>query len=145
MTVEDIKKEIERMQGMAKGIKLETGLLRADINKLEGCIKQDGEAADEAYQRGYEEGFKEGRTRKELSEEKDKSDDVIRVGDEVITPLSGRFGRAVVTKVISNPNDRTAIDYMYSSGAYGWEHETNLRKTGRHFDQVEELLKEMRK
>jgi len=68
MTVEDIKKEMVRLQGMAKGIKLETGLLRADINKLEGCIKQDDEASNEAYQRGYEEGFKEGRTRKELSD-----------------------------------------------------------------------------
>lgn len=57
MTVEEIKKEIERMQEMAKGIKLETGLLRADINKLEGCIKQDDEAADEAYQRGCKDAW----------------------------------------------------------------------------------------
>ena len=57
MTVEDIKKEMVRLQGMAKGIKLETGLLRADINKLEGCIKQDVEAADEAYQRGCKDAW----------------------------------------------------------------------------------------
>ena len=149
MTAEEIKKEIERMQDVTKDIKVSVGNLRSDINKLEGAIKQDNdefearlaEAESRGFQKGYERGFSEGKLRKDLSEMQDSA---IRVGDEVIAPSSGENGRAVVTKVIPKPNNRTAIEYLYSSGDRGWEYDTNLKKTGRHFDQLEELLEAMR-
>lgn len=76
MTVEDIKKEIERMQDVTKDIKVSVGNLRSDINQLEGAIKQDNdefearlaEAESRGAQKGYEKGFAEGRTRKKLSD-----------------------------------------------------------------------------
>lgn len=79
MTVEDIKKEIERMQDVTKDIKMIVGNLRSDINQLEGAIKHDNdeiearlaEAESRGAQKGYEKGFAEGHTRKELSEEQD--------------------------------------------------------------------------
>ena len=79
MTVEEIKKEIERMQDVTKDIKVSVGNLRSDINKLEGAIKQDNdefearlaEAESRGAQKGDEKGFAEGHTRKELSEEQD--------------------------------------------------------------------------
>lgn len=67
-----------------------------------------------------------------------------RVGDEVIAPSSDGLGRAVVTKVMPRPNNRTAIEYLYSSGDRGWEYDINLKKTGHHFDEVEKLLEAMR-
>ena len=131
MTAEEIKKEMVRLQGMAKGIKLETGLLRADINKLEGCIKQDVEAADEAYQRGYEAGFAEGRK---------QADNEIRVGDEVIAHSSESYGTAVVTNI----NNKSEARYTYANGLHGWDRLDSLTKTGRHFPEVEKLLEAMR-
>ena len=149
MTAEEIKKEIEWMQNVANDIKVSVGCLRSDINQLEGAIKQDNdefearlaEAESRGFRKGYEKGFAEGRTRKELSE---KQNDIIRVGDEVIAPSSAEYGRAVVTNISPIPNDRTVVRYLYSSGDYGWEYDTNLKKTGRHLDQLEELLEAMR-
>ena len=79
MTVEDIKKEIVRLQDVTKDIKVSVGCLRSDINQLSGAIKQDddefearlAEAESRGAQKGYEKGFAEGRTRKDLSEAQD--------------------------------------------------------------------------
>ncbi len=88
MTVEDIKKEIERMQDVTKDIKVSVGNLRSDINKLEGAIKQDNdefearlaEAESRGAQKGYEKGFAEGKLRKKLSEAFDTQDDQYQRG-----------------------------------------------------------------
>lgn len=149
MTAEEIRKEIELLQNVANNIKVSVGCLRSDINHLSGAIKQDNddfearlaESESRGFQKGYEKGLAEEKLRKELSE---KQDDIIRVGDEVIAPYSDENGRAVVTKVSPKPNNRTAIEYLYSSGDRGWEYDTNLKKTGRHFDQMEELLEAMK-
>ena len=152
MTVEDIKKEIVRLQGMAKGIKLETGLLRADINKLEGCIKQDDEAiearfdeeANKAYQRGYEDGFREGRTRKELSE---AQDDTIRVGDIVYDSRNADMEVYVIKEYADGMTFKgLAISDSYSlrkGDVLGVCWKPNYRKTGRHhdFNKILEVLR----
>lgn len=155
------------MQEMAKGIKFETGLLRADINKLEGCIKQDGEAADEAYQRGYEAGFAEGRKQAEehdgcggcAYESRDmdeepciicqgryldqyrRADGEIRVGDEV-APFDNSDRAACV---LYDNHDGTQCMVLKNDGFVSWWTKAAISKTGRHFDEVEKLLEAMRK
>ena len=61
----------------------------------------------------------------------------IKVGDEVKAP----FGKAIIFK-IDNEND--AYTYVYADGAWGWDHEENISKTGRHFPEIAEVLQKMK-
>lgn len=104
MKAEEIRAEVRRLQDVAGNIKTDVGNLRMDITKLEGAIKEDIESFDaklketeqRAYQRGYEEGFAEGRTRKNLSEEKDKS---VRIGDVIILKDSNKEHTYIIKRI----------------------------------------------
>ena len=61
----------------------------------------------------------------------------IKVGDEVKAP----FGKAIIFK-IDNEND--AYTYVYADGAWGWDHEENISKTGKHFPEIAEVLQKMK-
>lgn len=65
-------------------------------------------------------------------------DDKIRVGDEVITSYGSR---AVVLGIDSYTDSLFTVCSDGSCGTHGTQHFT---KTGRHFDEVEALLKKMR-
>ena len=71
-------------------------------------------------------------------EEKKKVEEEIKVGDEVET-CSG--ARAVVTRIIDN-----CVRVMFHDGSgFREQHTINeLKKTGRHFDEVEQLLDKLR-
>lgn len=92
------------------------------------------------YQQGYEAGFAEGRKRTELSQ---AQDDEIMVGDEVIAPASDIHGEAVVFRIEEDYGKR--IYYAYSTGVAGWDHPQNLKKTGRHYDEINRLLEALKK
>lgn len=93
-----------------------------------------------AYQRGYENGFAEGRTRAVLSARQE-----IRIGDEVEydVPYKSRFvvfcieeqGETVMCGGYGLSADCNVMD--------GWDYSDveHVRKTGRHFDQVEKFVK----
>lgn len=76
---------------------------------------------------------------KEKYETWKKSKDEIRVGDEV--EICGTIG--IVTKVPYLDEER--VHYIAKSGAtYCNNAYAEIKKTGRHFDEIEELLKKMR-
>ena len=142
MTAEEIKKEIERMQEVTKAIRVSVGCLRSDISQLEGAIKQDNdelearlaEAESRGFQKGYEKGFAEGRKR-------GADDSEIRKGDEVAVSVGKSEQFACV--LYENP-DRTQCLVLKNDGVVSWWTKAAIRKTGRHFTEVEKLLEAMR-
>lgn len=175
MTQEEIRDEVDRLQGMAKTIKEQVGMLRNDVCSLQGSVNRstdkevDKKIADiekRAYQAGYANGLAEGYKQAEDScegcasakkpmngllcmtcrrrypdkyQQADEPDDEIRVGDEVIAILTDEIGTAVVTNV----NNKKAR-YIYANGTTGWDDLSELKKTGRHFPEVEKLLEAMK-
>ena len=86
----------------------------------------------------------------ELAEEKpflDNKTDEIKVGDEVIIGEEGRNARIAVVHLVGNRNDGVTVYQCINSGGH---HDTvssdveNIRKTGRHFSQIEEILNQMK-
>lgn len=67
-------------------------------------------------------------------EEKQKADDEIKVGDEVIAPC----GKAIVTAFHNK-----FVNYLYSDGDCGCTELENLTKTGKHYD-IQSILEAMR-
>lgn len=61
----------------------------------------------------------------------------IRAGDEV----RAWYGNAIVTRV--DEKAKTA-NFFYQTGENGCDYFSNLERTGRHFDEIEELLGKMR-
>lgn len=84
----------------------------------------------EAYDKGFADGEASVRP----------ADYEIRVGDEVIAVLTDKRGTAVVIN-IDNKNAR----YIYADGSTGWDGLSELKKTGRHFPEVEKILEAMKK
>ncbi len=72
----------------------------------------------------------------ELLERVDEEDDELQVGDEVIH-INGT--KAVIT---SEVNDGFFCAINAEGNTYGW-HIDNVEKTGRHFDEVEKLLRKI--
>ena len=69
-----------------------------------------------------------------------KSEDEINVGDEIYS--DGDYEKAVVMEIYG---DGSVSVYTKSGHTeHWWNKMHNLKKTGRHFDEVEELLKKMR-
>lgn len=67
----------------------------------------------------------------------------IHVGDEVV-PLDTQYDTMVVTKLwVSECHDEW-VDTIASDGKFFSFLKTSIKKTGRHFDDVEELLKKMK-
>ena len=106
---------------------------RSLVFDLNGLKKLERYEQQSAYQKGYEAGLADGLKQAE-------KDDEIRVGDEVVAIRTDEIGTAVVTKV----NIKNAR-YIYASGAAGYAELSELKKTGRHFPEVEKLLEAMRK
>lgn len=142
MTVEEIKKEIERMQEVTKAIRVSVGCLRSDINQLSGAIKQDNdefearlaEAESRGFQKGYEKGFAEGC-------KWGADDDEIRVGDEVIDHTQSKAYTGFVIEVQS----ADVLKMMSLKDGIWYVRRSNVDKTGRHFPEVEKLLEAMKK
>lgn len=73
--------------------------------------------------------------------------DEIKVGDEVIIGEEGRNARVAVVHLVGNRNDGVTVYQCINSGGH---HDTvssdaeNIRKTGRHFSQIEEVLNQMK-
>lgn len=72
-----------------------------------------------------------------------KMKDDIRVGDEVI-PLDTRYDTMVVTKLWASKGGGGRVDAMAGDGKTYNFLKSDINKTGRHFPEVEELLKKMR-
>ena len=114
---------------------------RSLVFDMNGLQKLERYEQQSAYQKGYEAGLAEGRKQAEKDDEKD---DEIRVGDEIIAPFSDDYGKAVVTRVKAEQDGNIAMYYVYPTGHIGWDYEENVKKTGRHFDEMEKLLEVMR-
>jgi len=76
-------------------------------------------------------------------EEWRKQKEKIRVGDEVTakTDTDKDMPKGIVT--YNNP-EQSQFLVIKSDGTFSWWHKGGLRKTGRHFDEVEKLMKRMR-
>ena len=72
-----------------------------------------------------------------------KQKDEIRVGDEVI-PLDTRYDTMVVTKLWTGEYRDEWVDVIASDGKLFSFLKTSVKKTGRHFPEVEELLKKIK-
>ena len=59
----------------------------------------------------------------------------IKVGDEVITAS----GKAVVMGV-----GPVHFEYVYADGSHGYDEVKNVKKTGRHFPEIAEVLQKMK-
>jgi hypothetical protein len=77
---------------------------------------------------------------KEYEEKQKQADDEIKVGDE-IERIKGNNGRKyIVTKIIESDY----INIIFDDGGVGYVNPIHYRKTGRHFSQIEEVLKQMK-
>lgn len=72
--------------------------------------------------------------------EEKQTDDEIRVGDEVIVNTIIDRNPGIITKI-----DRIAVFVLFSNGETATFNisDKDIRKTGRHFGQIEEVLKQM--
>ena len=105
-----------------------------DYAKMD-CIKDKAEAKlysffEEVFDEGYKQGFEDGK--------KEQLDDEIKIGNEVINSLDRWF----VTKIVDNGTD-IRIHGVDKNGTFHGEYKENVRKTGRHFPQIAEVLKQM--
>jgi len=93
----------------------------------------DGKTEEMVYELSYSEVKAEYEAWK-------KQKDEIRVGDEVYDhTISG-------TGIVTNVVNKNMVDIMWDDGSVNDSVSVkDLRKTGRHFDEVEELLKKMKK
>ena len=73
--------------------------------------------------------------------EPEKVDDEIRVGDEVYL-LDERYPRVVTC--LTKTNGKIEAIQLTQSGKWVEDYVTALHKTGRHFDQIEEVLKSLK-
>lgn len=98
---------------------------------------------EEAYDKGYQRGLDDCIYAKIAQAEPEKVDDEIRVGDEVIyqrkspDPHNGEKG--VVIGISGNWREVRFLSNWSSIGVQ----KDSLIKTGRHFSQIEEVLKQM--
>ena len=139
---------------------------RSLVFDLNGLQKLERYEQQSAYQKGYEAGLAEGRQQAEehdgcqgcyyvpcgeneepcrsckyrYASQYRRADDKIRVGDEVIAAFTDERGTAVVTQV----NNKNA-QYIYANGDTGFAELSELKKTGRHFPEVEKFLEAMKK
>lgn len=72
-----------------------------------------------------------------------KKEEEIRVGDEAI-PLDAQYDTMVVTKLWTGEYRDEWADIIASDGKLFSFLKTSIKKTGRHFNEVEELLKKMK-
>lgn len=77
---------------------------------------------------------------KEYEENQKQSDDEIKVGDEIYS-LNKNY-KSVVTAIFDTCRGVTAV-YFTQNGKLAGDLLENLHKTGRHFPQIEEVLKQM--
>lgn len=70
-----------------------------------------------------------------IREYEQRQEEQIRVGDEVITAS----GKAVVMGV-----GPVHFEYVYADGSHGYDEVKNVKKTGRHFHQIAEVLEKMK-
>ena len=64
-----------------------------------------------------------------------KQEEQIQIGDEVITTS----GKAVVTGV-----GPVHFEYVYADGSHGYDEVKNVKKTGRHFPEIAEVMQKMK-
>lgn len=96
----------------------------------------DGKTEEAVYKLSYHEA-------KSKYEAWKKQKDEIRVGDEVI-PLDTQYDTMVVTKLWTGEYRDEWADIIASDGKLFSFLKTSIKKTGRHFNEVEELLKKMK-
>lgn len=99
-----------------------------DHRQIDGLIRQMTECLENAYNRGYKQGIADGNI----------NDDEIRVGDEVYSETYGEKG--VVTKVWENSD----IIILSSNCSMIRTPKNKVKKTGKHYDEMEKLLEKMR-
>ena len=88
----------------------------------------------------YEMTYSEAKARyKEWKKQKDE----IHVGDEVI-PLETQYDTMVVTKLWVGEFRDEWVDAIANDGKFFSFLKTSIKKTGRHFNEVEELLKKIK-
>ena len=80
---------------------------------------------------------------KEKYEAWKKQKEAIHVGDEVI-PIDTNYDTMIVTRIWTDDYWSDCIDTMGLDGCICSFHTSNVKKTGRHFDEVEELLKKIK-
>lgn len=80
---------------------------------------------------------------KDYEEQQKQKDDEIHVGDEVYTSLDENF-KYIVTRIYRWYNE-LAANLLSQNGTWGLMELSNLHKTGKHYDAIEEVLKELRR
>lgn len=73
-----------------------------------------------------------------------KQKDEIHVGDEVL-PMDTEYDTMIVTRIWKDIYDSEAVDTIGYDGQTRSFLKDKVKKTGRHFDEVAELLEKMRK
>lgn len=73
---------------------------------------------------------------KKWQEEKKKREEEIKVGDEVI---DSDGDKGIITSV-----DYESVAVLFNDGSTGIFYDTTFKKTGRHFDEVEQLLNKLK-
>lgn len=69
---------------------------------------------------------------------------MLKIGDEVISIAESNDIRYVVTAINEDDDDQYAI-LLSQNGLYGYHGFMCLKKTGRHFDEVEIILNRLKK
>jgi len=138
-----------------------------DYSVIDGICRDNTDKAKLCFDKGYKQGYADGKKEYEerqkcktckyyghaLDEKvgtdvcygcknhklyKAKQDDEIRVGDEIENDIRGKA-------IVLYKEPYGLWHCIYSLGAFSLlkEHQSLWHKTGRHFDQIEEVLKQM--
>ena len=119
-----------------------------DYKAIEGLQDNVRVEVKAAYDKGYKQGFKDGeksyfiRLKTREFEEEQNADEEIKIGDEVETDpeKENRYVRFVVCGIDKNRN----LTGFSKDGHWSCWAEYYCRKTGRHFDQIEQVFEAMK-
>ena len=114
-----------------------------NYGEIEGLQKNISTETRAAYDRGYKRGYEDGYARcKAETAARDQKPDSVNVGDEIVIVRAGEYINAVVLDIDMDGDILWLLDENGCNCTY--DPDDTVTKTGRHFDQIGELLKLLR-
>jgi len=107
------------------------------INEIKDCYGSDKDFADDVFK---DFSYQEAKTKYDDWKAKREQ---IHVGDEVI-PMDTEYDTMIVTRTWKDDYWSDCVDTIGFDGSICSFLTSKVKKTGRHFDEVEELLKKMK-
>ena len=118
-------------------IAMQLATMNDELARMNGSVKSEVHCActDEEISKSFMEDV--SAIEKQLPKQSD--DEIIHVGDEIERIKGNHDRKYIVTRIIESDY----INIIFDDGGVGYVNPIHYRKTGRHFPQIEEVLKQL--